>query len=378
MENKIVLKGLTLNGFKSFGNKDNRIDFGAVTVLIGANGAGKSNLISFFKMISYMMTNAFEQFVGEQGFASSILHYGPKATPRIHAKLEFENNSFSDAYSFSLSHAAQDSLLFTEEIIHYHDKKNPEGKQITLPIGLKESGLKLKDPKLGAKPIKMIHSILCNCRVYQFHDSSMSAKIRNGSYINLGEFLYSDGGNLAAFLFGLKENPKTNYYYQKVVRRIRQVFPQFEDFILKPSARNESYIMLDWCEKEHPNYQFGPHQLSDGTIRFMALAALLLQPPATLPNVIILDEPELGLHPAAIISLSEMIKTASLHSQVILATQNPALLDEFSPEEVVVIERNPQTKSSECKKFTKEELELWLQNDMMSELWDKNILGGRP
>jgi predicted ATPase len=377
-QNKIKLKSITLSGFKSFDNAEHKIQFGDVSVLIGANGAGKSNLVSFFKMVGFMMTKALQQYIGEQGLASSLLNYGPKKTPRLTAKLEFENEEFYDAYEFYLSHAAQDSLIFTEEIISYHDKKFPKGKQVVLPPGLKESGLKMDNPELSIKPIKMIHALLCNCRVYQFHDTSTSAKIRNGGYINQGDYLYSDGGNLAAFLYGLKENKNNRTYYDKIVRHIKQVFPQFEGFNLNPTARNDNYIMLDWYENNHNEYKFGPHQISDGTLRFMALAALLLQPPKNLPAVIILDEPELGLHPSAIVELAGMVKTASQHTQVIMATQNPSLLDEFKPEQITVIERNPVSQSSQFKSFSEEGLHSWLQDFTLSEIWDKNILGGKP
>ncbi|MBI4649224.1 MAG: AAA family ATPase [Bacteroidia bacterium] len=372
------LKSITLNGFKSFDNSGHAIQFGDVTVLIGANGAGKSNLVSFFKMVGFMMTKALQQYIGEQGFASSLLYYGPKKTPRLTAKLEFENEQFYDAYEFSLAYAAQDTMIITEEIISYHDKKFAQGKQFTLPPGLKESGLKLDNAEQRERPVKMIHALLCNCRVYQFHDTSSSSKIRNGGYINQGDFLYSDGGNLAAFLYGLKENRSNRIYYNKIVRHIKQVFPQFKDFNLNPSARNNNFIMLDWCEHSHNEYKFGPHQISDGSLRFMALAALLLQPPKNLPAVIILDEPELGLHPSAIIELAGMVKTASQHTQIVLATQSPSLLDEFNPGQVTIIERDPISQTSQFKKYSEEELKDWLKDFTLSEIWDKNILGGKP
>lgn len=378
--NKIKLKSITLSGFKSFNNDGHSILFDDVTVLIGANGAGKSNLVSFFKMIAFMMTKALQQYVGEQGLASSILHYGPKRTPLLNAKLEFENENYYDAYEFTLAHAAQDSLIFTNEVLSFQDKQRyqKEGK-VVLPPGTKESGLKSDLPEYKeSKPLKMIHVLLCNCRVYQFHDTSATSNIRNGGYINQGGYLYSDGGNLAAFLYGLKENSNNKQFYDKIVRHIRQVFPQFGDFNLKPTARNDNYIMLDWRERNHTEYVFGPHQISDGSIRFMALAALLLQPPKGLPAVIVLDEPELGLHPSAIIELAGMIKIASQHTQVVLATQSPALLDEFSPEQVTVIERNPISQSSSFKRYSEDELKDWLSDFTLSEIWDKNVLGGKP
>ena len=379
-QNAIKLKAITISGFKSFNNDEHTIEFSSVSVLIGANGAGKSNLVSFFKMVGYMMTAALQQYIGEQGGASSLLNFGPKKTPKLSAKFEFENESAYNAYEFSLAHAAQESLIFTHEILSYQDKKR-YGKiiQRELPFGTKESGLKLGVTEWkDFVPAKIIHAILRDCSVYQFHDTSSTSKIRNSGYINQSDFLYSDGGNLAAFLYGLKENEKNRPYYEKIVRHIRQVFPQLGDFALQPSTRNDNYIILDWYEQNNLTYKLGAHQLSDGTIRFMALAALLLQPPQNLPSVIVLDEPELGLHPSAIVELASMVKMASQHTQVVLATQSPALLDEFKPEQITVIERDPISQSSIFKRFTEEDLKVWLEDYTLSEIWDKNILGGKP
>jgi predicted ATPase len=380
-QNIIKLKSITISGFKSFDNNEHTIDFADVSVLIGANGAGKSNIVSFFKMIGYMMTTTLQQYIGEQGGASSLLNFGPKATSKLSAKLVFGNDCCYDEYYFSLALAAQESLIFTHEILSFQDKKKySQKKEVELPIsGTKESGLKPDIPALkDFKPAKMIYALLRNCKVYQFHDTSSTAKIRNAGYINQSDFLYSDGGNLAAFLYGLKENEKNRPYYDKVLRHIKQVFPQFGDFSLQPSARNENYIMLDWFEQSNLSYKLGAHQLSDGTIRFMALAVLLLQPPQNLPSVIVLDEPELGLHPSAIVELASMVKIASQHTQIVLATQSPALLDEFSAEQITVIDRDPVSNSSTFKHFTEKELEYWLENYTLSEIWDKNILGGKP
>jgi len=376
----IKLKSITISGFKSFDIEAHTMGFEDISVLIGANGSGKSNLVSLFKMIGFMMTTALQQYIGEQGGASSLLNFGPKKTPVLSAKIVFENDDVYDNYEFSLAHAAHDSLIFTHEINSYHNKKLYDtSKQWTLPTGTKESGLALnvlKHKDYG--PVKMIYKLLRKCMVYQFHDTSSTARIRNKGYINQSDYLYHDGSNLAAFLYGLRENERNRPYYEKIIRHIKCVFPQFGDFKLLPDTRNENYIMLDWFMQNDLSYQLGAHQLSDGTLRFMALTALLLQPPQNLPSLIIIDEPELGLHPSAIVELASMIKMASQYVQIILATQSPVMLDEFSPEHITVIERDPLSKSSTFKKFTKEDLKDWLDDYTLSELWDKNILGGTP
>jgi len=372
---RLKLKQVTLSGFKSFDNSTHKIQFGNVTVLIGANGAGKSNLVSFFKMIGYMMTKALQQYVGSQGGASSLLHFGSKISPRLTARLEFENESVRDSYEFALAHAANDTLILTEEILNYHDKTKPVPLKITLAPGIMESGLKDEVLLKKDKTLSVIYTLLRNCAIYQFHDTSSTSKIRSSGYINDNDFLRSDAGNLAAFLFAMQQSEENRGYYQRVVRHIGNIIPQFGDFHLRPSARNKEYILLDWTEKGS-DYLFGPHQLSDGTLRFMALATLLLQPPEKLPSVVILDEPELGLHPSALSALGGMIRAASRFCQVIVATQSPGLLDEFSLGEIVVIER--QEKTSVFRDFTDDQLQNWLTDYTISELWEKNVIGGQP
>jgi predicted ATPase len=189
--------------------------------------------------------------------------------------------------------------------------------------------------------------------------------------------LRDNAGNLAAFLFTMANNGEWKKHYDRIVRNIQLVLPQFGDFVLRPSPLNKDYIRLDWREKRK-DYLFGPHLLSDGSLRFMALATLLLQPAESLPKVIILDEPELGLHPTAISSLSGMIRTASVNSQVILATQSPRLVDEFNIDQIVIVERDETKDRSLVKRLDEKNLAEWLERYSLSDLWEKNVLGGRP
>lgn len=134
-------------------------------------------------------------------------------------------------------------------------------------------------------------------------------------------------------------------------------------------------IALRWREAGHDE-DFNCHQLSDGSLRFIALATLLLQPESNLPAIVIIDEPELGLHPYAITLLASMIHHASQYRQVIVATQSPALLDHFQPDDVIVVER--PGRETEFKRLEPAALAEWLEEYTLSELWDKNVFGGRP
>lgn len=374
---RLKLSRMTVGGFKSIPTEEQTMRFGDITVLLGANGAGKSNVVSFFRMLNYMMTGGLQTYVGENGSSETLLYYGLKKTARITAEMEFNTPELQDIYRFSLAHAAGDTLIFTEETVVYHQKARKNPVTVTFDPGLKESGLPEKSKDHNQRTVQVVFNLLKKCQVFQFHDTSNVAKIRNKGYINDNRFLRSDGGNLAAFLYAMQHGAEGEKYYHRIVRYIRQIMPQFSDFELQPSSLNEDYIMLNWKE-QGSDYLFGPHQISDGSLRFMAIATLLLQPPKTLPSVTILDEPELGLHPSAISLLAGMAKAGSQHCQIILATQSPQLVDEFEPGNILIVERNIQDHCSEFKSLNQEQLAEWLERYSMSELWEKNVFGGQP
>lgn len=377
----LKLNEISLVGYKSIGSEQKIPINNDVTVLIGANGVGKSNIISFFQMLGFSITGALQRYVAEHGFASSFLHYGSKQTISLSANLTFSGEQSKDEYFFRLTHAAGDVLIFTEETLKIIQDKgrytNPF--VITMDVGRKES--QLMEQSLQGKPYKnkvqFVLSLLKGCQYFQFHDTSNRSEIKQHTNIANNRSLRSDAGNLSAFLYGIKMKKGGLPYYNRIIRYIQLVFPQFDDFVMMPTVQNENYINLDWREKGSDNI-FGAHQLSDGTLRFMALATLLLQPEDTMPSIIVLDEPELGLHPSAIDILAGMIKTASANAQLVVATQSPRLIDEFEADKIVVVERDNVDKCSTFKKLDKSQLEDWLKVYTTSELWDKNIIGGRP
>jgi predicted ATPase len=374
--NRIKLKSLNLKGFKSIDSEGQTISFGDITVFLGANGAGKSNLVSFFKLLNYLTAGELESFIGQQGFADSLLYYGSSTTARIQAELSFELDGYDRAtYNFTLSHASGDTLIFTEEYVSWEKAGDQQPTKIPLGAGHKEA--KLLDVLTVWELALSMLNLLRSCQVYHFHDTSSTSRIRNQGYIGDNDYLRNDAANLAAFLFAMANNDEGKKYYERIVRHIQLVLPQFGDFVLRPSPLNKDYIRLDWREKRR-DYLFGPYLLSDGSLRFMALATLLLQPAESLPKVIILDEPELGLHPAAISSLAGMIRTASVNSQVVLATQSPRLVDEFNVDEIVIVERDELKDRSLFKRLDEDALSEWLKRYSLSDLWEKNVLGGRP
>jgi len=363
------LKKLRLDGWKSI--KHATLELRRMNVLIGANGAGKSNLISFLRLLHEMTEDRLQLFVGKSGGADSVLHYGAKTTPVLEASLDFETVSGHGRYLMRLTFAAVDRLVFSEERLEY------ERPEVIRPEFIEGKGNAESAVNRFASednvPARDTHNFLAGCRVYHFHDTSDTAKIRLTGYIQDNRTLAPDGGNLAAFLFALKQ--VRPHSYRRIVGTIRQVAPFFDDFDLAPLKVNANSILLDWREKGNDT-PFGPHQLSDGTLRAMALITLLLQPEETLPSLLVIDEPELGLHPFALGVVASLLKRTSYHCQVIVATQSTTLLDHFDPQDVLVVQRRGQ--ASEFERLDEEKLREWLEEYQLSELWEKNVIGGGP
>lgn len=313
--NRSRLKEIKISGYKSLGTDAQpvNLEMSDLNIIIGANGAGKSNFISFFKMLANMMTGALQVYVGKNGSSESMLQFGAKRTKTISAGLVFQNARFTNTYEFSLVKAVNDTLIFSEEIIS--DGKN----RFELSSGQKESYL-LTDGAHRAGE-RAVRAILSGCKAFQFHDTSSEAHIRNAAYIDNNRCLMSDGGNVASYLYMLKM--KYEPYYKRIVDHVRYVMPTFQDFVLEPQILNPQWIKIQWMEKGNSEYVFGPEHFSDGTLRFIALATLFLQPPELLPQVIFVDEPELGLHPQAVDVLASMVQRAKKNTQIIMATQSP-------------------------------------------------------
>lgn len=364
------LQKVTIKGYKSIAfDRPVTLELGDVSILLGANGAGKSNVISFFQMLSYMMSKSFGRYVEISGTSNALLHYGAKKTPVMSGELEFADGKSIDTYRFSLANAAPDRLIITEEHVAWHREGEKMSYEIELEPNFKESALAESEDPVA----KSIFRMLSSCKVYQFHDSSAEGPLRQACPVETANYLQSRGNNLPSFLLFLRENYKDAY--NRIIGYVRDSVPQFQDFYLEPV---NGTVSLRWMDNSATDYRFNAYQFSDGSIRFIALAALLLQPAQTMPKVIILDEPELGLHPYAITQLAEMIKDASIHAQIIIATQSKDLVDHFDIDNISVIEMNKDTQSTSVIHLSEKEYHLWLQNYTVSELWDKNVIGGRP
>lgn len=370
MENRSQLKEIKIWGYKSLGTNTQPIELklNDLNIIIGANGAGKSNFISFFQMLSNMMTGALQVYIGKNGLAESLLQFGSKRTKIISARLTFENKGFIDTYEFSLAKAVNDTLVFTEETITSGEQK------YELHSGQQESFLLTEEASHASE--RAVRAILSGCKTFQFHDTSSEAHIRNAANMDNHRFLMSDGGNVAAYLYMLKM--KYEQCYNRIVEHMRCVMPTFHDFYLEPQVLNPRWIKLQWLEKGNSEYVFGAEHFSDGTLRFIALATLFLQPPKLLPQIILVDGPELGLHPQAVDMLASMVQKAKEYTQVVMVTQSPRLVDSVDYRDIIVAEKDGETGCTVLKRLDESDMKIWLEDYSLSQVWEKNIIGGQP
>lgn len=341
----MALERITIRGFKSIRALE-AFQLRRLNLLIGANGAGKSNFVDFFRFLREYLhgPRRLDEFVRLNGKADAFLFKGPKATHEIFIHL------VSSPYQ-----------------LHLILKPTVDGELTML-----WSGEELDGESPSTDPMDTSLESAFASFVYHFHDTSTTAAMRRNQSLRDWHELKSDAGNIAAFLYRLRQKDKDRY--AEIRYHVRLIAPYFDDFILEPEQSGPAeLIRLEWRQKGNST-PFQPYQFSDGTIRFICLATALLQPNP--PATIVIDEPELGLHPFALGVLASMLRQASERSQIIVSTQSAPLLDSFEPEEAIVVDR--ENGASRFCRLEAGPLQDWLQDYSLGQLWQKNVLEGSP
>jgi len=355
------LRQLTVRGFKSIRELEG-LKLANMNVLIGANGAGKSNFISLFRMLADIVDQRLQLFVKKEDGPDALLHGGRKKTSVMSVELYFAKNG----YQFELAPAGQ-QLVFSSE----HTYFDGDITTVLRPLGSGHPEAKLprlEEDEIAAYVLPAIQS----WRVFHFHDTSATADVRQAQPLRDNLKLKPDASNLASFMRMLREKHPKNY--ATIVDTVRMVAPFFKDFVHRDDP--DERIELEWREIDDPDTVRGPRQLSDGTLRFICLATLLLQPSSLQPDTILVDEPELGLHPYALVILASLLQQASEKKQIIVSTQSVELVNQFAPEDVIVTERRDG--ASVFHRLDAKHLNEWLEEYSLGELWKMNVVGGRP
>lgn len=359
------IQRLNIQGFKSFEGVD--LELGPLNVVIGPNGAGKSNLIGAFKFLERIVTKNLQLTVAQAGGAERFLFHGSKRTSLLKLSFRFGPNE----YEVNLA-PSPDGLIVASEVGHFFGQHHT---RVHFTSATLESQLEEGAAKADGRIARYIRDAVVDWSVFHFHDTSESSPAKLVADVEDNRRLKKDAGNLAAFLYLLKKTAPASY--TQIIAQVRLAAPFFEDFVLEPSRLNAAKIKLEWRQKGSDAY-FDAHSLSDGTLRFICLATLLLQP--RLPSLVLIDEPELGLHPFAIQLLADLLRSAAKRTQLIVATQSVTLLNQLDPEHLVITEHDGvrTTVQRLSDRLPIERLTEWLNEYAIGELWEKNVLGGRP
>ncbi len=359
---------ITIEGFKSIRALE-KLELRPINILIGPNGSGKSNFVGAFSFLHAIRAGRLQDYVARVGGADKVLHFGSSVTGEMRLQIAFAAET--NQYEIELQPSEQDTLVVVSEYVSFWDKaRHPRPFNTRLTSAQTEAAISSdKQDRIASH----VQDHLDRWRLYHFQDTSSLSPMKKTAQVDDNRYLRADAANLAAFLYFLKQKHQTEYGL--IRRTVQRVAPFFDDFVLEPLRLNERSIRLEWRHVQSDQY-FDASSLSDGSLRFIALATLLLQPDKYKPSAVLIDEPELGLHPYALTLLASLIKQASIRSQVIASTQSPVLLDHFEPQDVLVAERVDG--STTLRRLEAEPLEEWLREYSLGQLWEKNELGGRP
>jgi predicted ATPase len=363
------LEKITINGFKSIRALED-FELKNLNVLIGGNGAGKSNFIEFFKLLSAMMNDNLNDYIRENGGISDLLFHSRKTTK----KLKFQTLFGICGYRFCIVPEVKEGFSIINEARYYKHSMGDGWWELGNSYdGISELVREVrKERGVNSEYGQYVYDAITSWQIYHFHDTNSNSDMRHYEIVQDKRKLRMNGANIAPFLRGLRK--KHQKVYAKIVDTIQLVLPFFDDFILDSEEFGEKLkVNLSW-KQQGSDYPMQPYHLSDGSIRFICLATALLQPNP--PSTIIIDEPELGLHPQAINILAELIQSASERTQVIISTQSPALIDNFAIEDIIVVNRN--NKASTFERLNENDFNVWLEDYSVGELWTKNVIVGGP
>jgi predicted ATPase len=360
------IHSIRIQNFKSIKDSD-EVLLKQINVFIGANGVGKSNFIGFFKFLNRLYEQQLQLFIAQNGRADNFLFFGRKYSDFLSGEITFDNR-MREGYKFRLIPDLIGNLVFSEEWYFLTDNT---GKYFCSSIG--GSGNRESDLKaMSTDRSNYLLAQFAGLKLFHFHDTGFNSKVKQPCNTRDYAFLHEDGGNIAAFLYRLQEGSPANF--RMIEKVVQSIAPFFGGFYLQPDEINGEQIFLRWREQGFDQL-FTAHNLSDGTLRMICLATLLLQP--NLPEVIIIDEPELGLHPFAISKLASMLQSAAEHTQIIISTQSVTLVNQFAADDIIVVDRADNHETLFRRQST-DELSVWLKDYSLGELWEKNVLGGRP
>jgi predicted ATPase len=411
-----MFKSVTIKNYKTI-KELNDFPLRNINVLIGANGSGKSNFLQFFNFVNIYLSQQhghrfiinpadhFNAYILKKGGASRFLSYHGKFGENIFCELAFVEPMIREINAdwvylidedYKNTKSQEQIQNIKEKVCGYIDGNYHNIFKLIYSKNIwKKFDVKFEYGGLGNEQLEelvilhgfdylivnlmtVINKKYChNVRQYHFHNTTENSPIISDQPICYNERLWPDGGNIAPFIYRLnKEFPEE---YEFLIRSIRMLVPDFYDFYIEEGKRETDTVALYWLNVNdlgsESDLRYHPTELSDGSLRIICLLTVLLQPAELMPKVIIIDEPELGLHPQAMSMIADLIRCLSDDKQFIIATQSPEFLDLFETDDVIVVDKSDDG-TSDFKRLEQDKLKGWLENYQLSALWKKNVIGG--
>ena len=393
-----MITHLHLESFKSFKSLD--FELKPLNVVIGPNGSGKTNFLDFFRFLSEAMSNHLADAIYNRGGLWRLSFGGSRdpLTFRLGLLMRTEEDPEDPDLRIDLS--------YTCEIRPYDNQyeifaERFGGSQRSRKHGDKDWDKALLDkmareglPKLSADATPLVSYpelalssrraavdgfadvFVQDTRNIQWVSNSLmgpDAVGRRPSYTRSDSLLLPDGDNLSSVLHFLSNDPQHRETRERLLDVLRIAYPDFEDLSFRAPAQGQ--VILSWKDKRLKD-AFDANFLSDGLLRFLSLLVVLLNPRP--PSLILIDEPEVGLHPSLIGLIGELLVDASTRTQLIVATHSPQLLNELQKEHICVVETDKEGASTITRASEKPDIDAWLKNFTLGETWLQGNLGGKP
>ncbi|MBO3457475.1 AAA family ATPase [Aetokthonos hydrillicola Thurmond2011] len=390
MNGKTFIRRLRLENFLSYGSEGEEIELRPLNILIGSNASGKSNLIEAIALLKATPTDL-PAFIRQAGGISEFLWKGQHSNTvaEIQAIVDYPRIQ-TLSYQISLSMAGQKLELIDEFVeneqpfpgeddvyFYYRYQRGRPVLNVKLDGVVKQRELRRedmipdqsvlsqrKDPDLYPE-LSYLATQFSNISLYRIWNIGRDSEPRNPQKTDLPEHpLLENGSNLGLFL--------NNLQYQLGNRQIIEKLKKFYDAAEELSIKIYGGTVQIFIREENLAQPIPATRLSDGTLRYLFLMALLLDP--TPPPLICIEEPEIGLHPDILPTIAEMLIEASQRTQLIVTTHSDALVSSLPPEAVLVFERDEQ--GSHLRRLDPEKLKDWLENYTLGDLWRMGEIGG--
>jgi predicted ATPase len=358
-------------------------------VLIGANGVGKSSILEVIDLLAASADGVLEQTISHSGGVSSLITADGK-TDSMHLALHMPVTAEQPiVYQMSIASEGNGYSIVREELTQQQDQGSEKPFRFlnanAAIVEYYKAGAKKPDrpnweykrmetalsqvPKMYKKPENFRNVLASSAEIYHTLSVSARAPVRLPQSMQPARTPGTDGEDLLSCLYLMRETERDRF--EAVEDALRAAFPTFDRIDLPPAAAGS--LTLAWRDRSFVRPIF-PHQLSEGTLRFLWLVTLLQSP--ELPAVTLIDEPEVSLHPEMLQLLAELMREASSRTQLVVATHSDRFVRFLDPDELVVCDLD-ECGGTTVRRASDLDLDAWMKNYSLDQLWSMGRLGGR-